>query len=66
MAQEWGAGRADITTRSNLQIRELQPKNIVRVLIEVQALGMTSRGSGADNIRNITASPITGIDPQEL
>ena len=29
----------------------------------VQALGMTSRGSGADNIRNITASPITGIDP---
>jgi ferredoxin-nitrite reductase len=27
---------------------------------------MTSRGSGADNIRNITASPTTGIDPSEL
>ena len=27
---------------------------------------MTSRGSGADNIRNITASPITGLDPHEL
>jgi ferredoxin-nitrite reductase len=66
IASEWGSGRADITTRANLQIRELQPKDIVRVLNRVQSLGMTSRGSGADNIRNITASPITGIDPSEL
>jgi ferredoxin-nitrite reductase len=66
MASDWGSGRADITTRANLQIRELQPKNIVRVLTKLQALGMTSRGSGADNIRNITASPTTGIDPSEL
>ena len=66
MAEDWGSGRADITTRANLQIREFQPKNIVRVLDKVHALGMTSRGAGADNIRNITASPITGIDPTEL
>ena len=66
IAADWGSGRADITTRSNLQIRELQPKDIVNVLGKVQSLGMTSRGAGADNIRNITASPITGIDPTEL
>src|SRR6266700_3267159 len=66
MAADWGSGRADITTRANLQIREFQPRDIVRVLNKVQALGMSSRGSGADNIRNITASPITGIDPSEL
>jgi ferredoxin-nitrite reductase len=66
MAADWGSGRADITTRANLQIRELQPKNIVRVLNKLQALGLTSRGSGADNIRNITASPTAGIDPAEL
>ena len=66
MAEEWGSGRADLTTRCNIQIREFQPKNIIRVLSRTQALGLTSRGSGADNIRNITASPITGLDPQEL
>ena len=66
MAEDWGAGRADLTTRANLQIREFQPKHIVRVLSKIQSLGMTSRGSGADNIRNITASPITGLDPHEL
>ena len=36
MAEEWGSGRADITTRANLQIREFQPKDIVRVLNKVQ------------------------------
>ena len=66
MAADWGSGRADLTTRSNIQVREFQPKDIVRILSKVQDLGMTSRGAGADNIRNITASPITGIDPHEL
>ena len=66
MAEAWGSGRADLTTRANLQIREFRPKDIVRVLSKVQSLGLTSRGSGADNIRNITASPTTGLDPAEL
>ncbi|MDP9038603.1 MAG: NirA family protein [Acidobacteriota bacterium] len=66
IAEDWGAGRADLTTRSNLQIREVAPKNIANVLGKVQSLGLSSRGSGADNIRNITASPVTGLDPQEL
>jgi ferredoxin-nitrite reductase len=66
IAEEWGSGRADLTTRANIQIREFQPKDIVRVLTNLQTLGLTSRGSGADNIRNITASPITGLDPAEL
>jgi ferredoxin-nitrite reductase len=66
MAEEMGCGRADITTRANLQIRELQPKDIVNVLCTLQTLGLTSRGAGADNIRNITASPVTGLDPTEL
>ena len=66
MAEDWGAGRTDLTTRANLQIRELQPRHLVPVLNKIAALGMSSRGSGADNIRNITASPITGLDRQAL
>lgn len=66
LAMTYGAGCADMTTRSNLQLREFQPKDIVRVLNKVQSLGMSSRGSGADNVRNVTASPISGIDPAGL
>ncbi|HET7102755.1 MAG TPA: NirA family protein [Terracidiphilus sp.] len=66
MADDWGAGEAHITTRGNLQIRQFQPKDIVNVLNTVQSLGMSSRGTGADNIRNITATPTSGLDPAEL
>lgn len=66
IAERWGAGYADLTTRANIQIREFQPKDIVRVLQRVHSLGLTARGSGADNIRNITASPGAGIDSAEL
>jgi ferredoxin-nitrite reductase len=66
IAENWGAGRADLTTRANMQIREFQPKDIMRVLHNVQSLGLTSRGSGADNIRNITITPTSGLDPAEL
>lgn len=66
MAEDWGAGEAHVTTRGNLQIRSFQPKDIVNVLMKLQELGLSSRGSGADNIRNITATPTSGIDQAEL
>ena len=66
MAERWGCGRIDLTTRANVQIREFAPKDVVSVLNAVGRLGMSSRGSGADNIRNITASPLSGFDPGEL
>ena len=66
IADEFGNGKAAITTRSNIQIREIAPKNLVNVLTKLQSLGLTSKGSGVDNVRNITASPTAGIDPQEL
>ena len=66
IADDWGGGYAHITTRANLQIREILPKNMVKVLTKLQELGLTARGSGVDNIRNITASATAGIDPAEL
>ena len=66
IAADWGGGYSHITTRANLQIREFRPKNIVKLLVRLQELGLTSRGAGADNIRNITASPNCGFDPDEL
>ena len=65
-ADSFGGGYADVTTRANLQIREIGAAHAVDMLLAVQALGLTSRGSGADNIRNITGSPTAGIDPQEI
>jgi ferredoxin-nitrite reductase len=66
LAERYGGGYAHVTTRANIQIREIESKNAVAMVEAVQDLGLTSRGSGADNIRNVTGSPTAGIDPQEL
>src|SRR5471030_1246757 len=55
-----------VTTRANLQVREIPTKHTVALIEGIQDLGLCSRGSGADNIRNVTGTPTAGIDPQEL
>jgi ferredoxin-nitrite reductase len=66
LAEKFGGGYADITTRANLQIREVTAGNTVPLLEGLYDIGIINRGAGADNIRNITGSPTAGIDPQEL
>jgi ferredoxin-nitrite reductase len=66
IATRYGGGYCHVTTRANLQIREIEPKDSVATIEAIQDLGLSTRGSGADNIRNITGSPTAGIDPQEL
>ena len=66
IAEEFGGGYAHVTTRANLQVREIGPKHALQVLQRLADAGLTSRGAGADNIRNITGNPTAGIDPVEL
>ena len=66
LAERYAGGYAHVTTRANLQMREVLPKNAVAMVEAIQDLGLCSRGSGADNIRNVTGTPTAGIDPQEL
>src|SRR2546427_7996198 len=66
IAQELTTGYVQITTRANLQLRLIQPKDAPEVLRRVQSGGLHTRGAGADNIRNLTANPTAGIDPYEL
>ena len=66
VAERHGGGYSHVTTRANLQIREIGAKDAVTVLEAIQDLGLCSRGSGADNIRNVTGTATAGIDPQEL
>ena len=66
LAREHGAGCSHVTTRAGLQIREFKPRSIVEVLTRLQDLGLTARGAGADNIRNVTGSPDAGLAADEL
>src|SRR5688572_12930938 len=59
-AERYGGGYADCTTRANLQIREVRAPHAAAVLEGLHEAGVVNRGSGADNIRNVTGSPTAG------
>lgn len=66
IGDRWGGGYADVTTRGNLQIREIGAEDPVRAMSKLYEIGLTSKGAGADNVRNVTATPTSGFDPEEL
>jgi ferredoxin-nitrite reductase len=66
IADRYAGGYVDITTRANMQIREISASNCMNVLTGLRDLGIVTQGAGADNIRNVTASTLSGIDDLEL
>jgi ferredoxin-nitrite reductase len=66
LAEQYAGGYSHVTTRANLQMREIPPKHAVAMVEAIQDLGLCSRGSGADNIRNVTGTPTAGVDAQEI
>ncbi|PSB43881.1 ferredoxin--nitrite reductase [Cyanosarcina cf. burmensis CCALA 770] len=59
-------GNADITTRQNLQLRGIRIEDIADIINILAQAGLTCVQSGMDNVRNITGSPVAGIDANEL
>ena len=59
-------GNVDVTTRANLQIRQIPATGAQEMLYGVRELDIVSLGSGGDNIRNCTASTLSGIDEAEV
>lgn len=65
-ADRFGGGYTHVTTRANLQIREIKAEHGPALVEALADVGLTPKGSGADNIRNVTGSATAGIDPHEL
>ncbi|MBF2027619.1 MAG: ferredoxin--nitrite reductase [Oscillatoriales cyanobacterium C42_A2020_001] len=67
VVQRYGEdGSADVTTRQNIQLRGIRIEDIPDIFNQFEEAGLTSVQSGMDNVRNITGSPVAGIDADEL
>lgn len=67
VVQRYGEdGNADITTRQNIQLRGIRIEDLPEIFNRFKQVGLTSVQSGMDNVRNITGSPVAGIDADEL
>lgn len=66
IAYEFGYGIVDITTRANIQVQGLAIEAVPRVLERLESVGLSSRQTGHDNVRNVFGHPLSGVDPHEL
>ena len=66
LSEDVAGGYSHVTTRGNLQLREITPSRMIDYLTGLADIGLTCKGSGADSVRNITCNPTAGFDPQEL
>lgn len=66
VAQKYGQGYTDITTRQNFQFHWLTVETIPEILDAFSAVGIATAGACGDIARNVTGCPIAGLDPDEV
>ncbi|HXO29438.1 MAG TPA: nitrite/sulfite reductase [Thermoanaerobaculia bacterium] len=66
IAQRFGRGHGELTTRQNIQLHWLEMGRLPEVLATLAAAGLTTTGACGDNVRNITGCPVAGLDRDEL
>lgn len=66
LSRDCADGEVWLTTRSNVQVRNIQPGQMTELLVRLEEVGLGAKGSGADNIRNVVGNPTAGIDPREI
>ena len=59
-------GIGDITTRQNIQMHWLTIQSLPEVVETLSALGLTPKGACGDVVRNVTGSPLAGVERDEL
>ena len=66
VSNRFGRGVGELATRQNVQLHHLALDSLPEVFAHLDAAGITTAGGCGDTVRNITGSPVQGIDPLEL
>jgi ferredoxin-nitrite reductase len=66
IADRFGHGFSDITTRQTIQYHWLKIEDIPGIFADLATVGMTTSGACGDDTRNVVGCPVAGIDPDEI
>src|ERR1700688_963883 len=66
VADKYGSGNLHTTTRQDIQLHYVKLTDAPQLWAELEDKGITLREACGKTIRNMTASYIAGIDPDEL
>ena len=63
---EYGNGWIDFTTRQSIQLHWIELEDVPEIWEKLEAVGVTTRSSGGDTMRNISGCPVAGISNDEI
>lgn len=66
LAERFGHGFCDITTRQTIQMHWLRIGDFPTLFSELHSVGITTSGACGDDTRNVVGCPVAGIDPEEI
>lgn len=66
VAEEYGRGTVDLTTRQSIQLRWLTLDVVPGIIARLGAVGVCALQTGMDNLRNYVSCPLAGVDGDEL
>ncbi|HEY7060589.1 MAG TPA: ferredoxin--nitrite reductase [Chloroflexota bacterium] len=66
VAEDYGRGELDITTRQQVQVRWFRIEHVPAIFARLQAAGLEHRQTGMDNVRNVMGCPLAGLTTHEL
>jgi sulfite reductase (ferredoxin) len=65
LSDKYGSSNLHVTTRQDIQLHYVKLKDAPQLWASLEEKGITLREACGNTIRNLTASPLAGIDPDE-
>lgn len=66
IAGTFGNGLVDLTTRQQIQLRQIRIEDVPVVFAKMDECGLTSVQTGMDNVRGVMTCPVAGLSPDEV
>jgi ferredoxin-nitrite reductase len=66
IAASHGNRLLDMTTRQQIQLRQIRIEEVPAIFAAMQEVGLNSIQTGMDNVRNIMTCPVAGLNPDEV
>src|SRR5947208_11985484 len=66
IAERFGEGYAELSTRQNIQLHFIKLGQVPEILAHLQDAGLTTAGACGDAVRNITGCPLAGVLAEEV
>lgn len=66
IAGTYGNGLLDLTTRQQIQLRQIKIEDVPTIFAKMEEVGLTSLQTGMDNVRGVMTCPVAGLSPDEV